>query len=125
MVQPGGFQVSDPQLLSGSPPKRSASNNRGPQNDPFLEESPDVIRGAQQRSQSQAHGPKKVVSGFFLHKVVIMTGASSGIGRSLAHWYLNNGARVVLIGRDIIELDRIAKQYPSQSLAIQAELTND
>lgn len=43
----------------------------------------------------------------------------------MAHWYLNNGARVALIGRDIIELDRIAKQYPSQSLAIQAELTND
>lgn len=40
-------------------------------------------------------------------------------------WYLNNGARVALIGRDIIELDRIAKQYPSQSLAVQAELTND
>lgn len=63
--------------------------------------------------------------GYFLHKVVIITGASSGIGRGLSIWYLNNGARVALIGRDIIELDRIAREYPAQSLAIQAELTND
>ena len=63
--------------------------------------------------------------GFFLHKVVVITGASSGIGRGLAYWYLNNGARVALIGRDIRELDRIAKSFPSQSLAIQAELNDD
>ncbi len=60
-----------------------------------------------------------------MHKVVIITGASSGIGRSLAFWYLNNGAKCALIGRDIRQLDQIAKQYPVQSLAIQAELTND
>jgi len=76
-------------------------------------------------SQIVSSQRKVLKEGFFLHKVVVLTGASSGIGRSLAHWYLNNGARVALIGRDIIELDRIAKQYPSQSLAIQAELTND
>ena len=71
-------------------------------------------------------GKRRVVKdGFFLHKVIILTGASSGVGRSLAHWYLNNGARVALIGRDIIELDQIAKKYPSQAFAIQAELTFD
>ena len=55
----------------------------------------------------------------------MITGASSGIGRSLAYWYLNNGARVAIIGRDIRELDRIAQKYPSMCLAIQSELTND
>ena len=60
-----------------------------------------------------------------MHKVVVVTGASSGIGRSLAYWYLNNGVRVAIIGRDIRELDNIAQQYPSQALAIQAELTTD
>lgn len=39
--------------------------------------------------------------GYFLQKVVLITGASSGIGRSLAFWYLNNGARVCLVGRDL------------------------
>ena len=48
----------------------------------------------------------------------MVTGASSGIGRALAYWYLNNGARVALIGRDIRELDSIAMKYPSQALAI-------
>lgn len=56
--------------------------------------------------------------GYFLHKVVLITGASSGIGRSLAYWYLNNGAKVALVGKDLRELDRIAQQYPSMSLAI-------
>ena len=55
----------------------------------------------------------------------MVTGASSGIGRALAYWYLNNGARVALIGRDIRELDSIAMKYPSQALAIQCELTTD
>ena len=62
---------------------------------------------------------------FFLNKVVVITGASSGIGRTLAFWYLNNGARVALVARDIQELDRIAKMFPSQSLVIQCDLTLD
>lgn len=60
-----------------------------------------------------------------MHKVVMITGASSGIGRSLAFWYLNNGARVAMIGKDLAEMDRIAKQFPAQSIAIMAELTSD
>jgi len=38
---------------------------------------------------------------YFLQKCVLITGASSGIGRTLSFWYLNNGARVALVGRDI------------------------
>ena len=34
----------------------------------------------------------------------MVTGASSGIGRTLAYWYLNNGARVVLVGKDFEQL---------------------
>ena len=83
--------------------------------------------GPDTRSKSQMVGQRSKIKkdGFFLHKVVVITGASSGIGRGLAYWYLNNGARVALIGRDIRELDRIAKSFPSQSLAIQAELNDD
>lgn len=36
---------------------------------------------------------------FFLNKRVVITGASSGIGRALAYWYLNSGSRVVLVSK--------------------------
>lgn len=70
-------------------------------------------KGVTARSQSQSLKPKIKKEGFFLHKVVMITGASSGIGRSLAFWYLNNGARVAMVGKDLAEMDQIAKQYPA------------
>ena len=51
--------------------------------------------------------------GYFFKKCVLITGASSGIGRTLAYWYLNNGAKVALVGRDIKELQNIGKSFPS------------
>jgi NADPH:quinone reductase-like Zn-dependent oxidoreductase len=45
---------------------------------------------------------------FFLKKSVLITGASSGIGRALAYWYLNHGAKVALVGRDIKEMNELA-----------------
>lgn len=62
---------------------------------------------------------------YFLNKVVVITGASSGIGRTLAYWYLNNGSRVAVVGRDVVELDKIGKQYPAQCIAIQCDLAVD
>ncbi|MFO0116806.1 MAG: SDR family NAD(P)-dependent oxidoreductase [bacterium] len=50
---------------------------------------------------------------YFLGKNILITGASSGIGRTLAFFYLNNGARVALVGRDVAELDSIARQFPA------------
>jgi NADP-dependent 3-hydroxy acid dehydrogenase YdfG len=49
---------------------------------------------------------------FFLNKIVLITGASSGIGRTLSYWYLNNGAKVALVSRDAEELNNIGKQFP-------------
>ena len=78
------------------------------------------------RSQSQAvRGSEERQSGYFLHKVVLITGASSGIGRALAFWYLNNGARVALVSKSIRELDNIAKKYPTQAFAVQCDLNTD
>lgn len=62
---------------------------------------------------------------FFLNKVVVVTGASSGIGRAIAYWYLNNGAKVALLGQSLDELEAIGREYPTQSLVIQADLTDD
>lgn len=60
-----------------------------------------------------------------MHKVVLVTGASSGIGRSLAFWYLNNGAKVCMTGRDLSPMDTVAKQFPAQALAVQCDLNDD
>ncbi|CDW78684.1 short chain dehydrogenase reductase family protein [Stylonychia lemnae] len=53
---------------------------------------------------------------YFADKKVLITGASSGVGMALAYWYLNNGAQVALVGRDIETLSKIGEQFPSQSL---------
>jgi NAD(P)-dependent dehydrogenase (short-subunit alcohol dehydrogenase family) len=44
---------------------------------------------------------------------------------ALAYWYLNNGAQVALVGRDIETLTKIGEQFPSQSLVIQCDLGID
>jgi NADP-dependent 3-hydroxy acid dehydrogenase YdfG len=62
---------------------------------------------------------------YFADKKVLITGASSGLGMALAYWYLNNGAQVALVGRDIETLTKIGEQFPSQSLVIQCDLGID
>jgi NADP-dependent 3-hydroxy acid dehydrogenase YdfG len=59
--------------------------------------------------QAQRLLTKQLQDPYFLNKVIVITGASSGIGRTLAYWYLNNGAKVVLCGQIQEELDKIAK----------------
>jgi len=62
---------------------------------------------------------------YFTNKKVLITGASSGLGRALAFYYLNNGAQVGLVGRDIETLTQIGEQFPSQCLVIQCDLGID
>lgn len=61
----------------------------------------------------------------FVEKRVLVTGASSGIGRAVATWFLNEGAYVALIGRDLDSLNELGKQFPSQALAVQCDLCMD
>ena len=58
-------------------------------------------------------------------KKVVVTGASSGIGRSIAYWFLNHGAKVALLGRDIESLKEIGHLYPTQAIVIQSNLAID
>jgi citronellol/citronellal dehydrogenase len=46
--------------------------------------------------------------GYFTGKVVLVSGAGSGIGRALAHWAARLGAQVVLCGRTIEKLNDTA-----------------
>lgn len=55
-------------------------------------------------------------------KVVIVTGASSGIGRALAKLLSAKGAKVALVARSKEKLEALSKELP-QSLAIPADMT--
>ena len=61
---------------------------------------------------------------FYMKKIVI-TGASSGIGQCCANYFLNCGAQVILVGRDIQNLKLIAQKFPQNSTIIECDLVND
>ncbi|XP_026757686.2 dehydrogenase/reductase SDR family protein 7-like [Galleria mellonella] len=52
-------------------------------------------------------------------KVVVITGASSGIGEALAHSFYAQGSTVVLAARRRTELDRVKKELMSRKMPIQ------
>lgn len=58
------------------------------------------------------------------NQVVIITGASSGIGAALAHELGKLGAKLVLAARDESKLQAIALQYPD-SLVVQTDVTDE
>jgi len=56
--------------------------------------------------------------------VVWITGASSGIGEALANIFLREGARVILSGRRLEELNRVAAQAPERTLVLPFDTTD-
>ncbi|XP_023951268.2 uncharacterized oxidoreductase SERP2049-like [Bicyclus anynana] len=60
----------------------------------------------------------------FENKVVIVTGASSGIGEAAAEEFSAGGARVVLVGRNEAKLSNVAKRC-NDPLVIRADMSKD
>jgi len=58
-------------------------------------------------------------------KVVIITGASSGIGAALARAFSKEGALVALAARRIERLEEVADACPSQTLVVQCDVTSE
>lgn len=77
------------------------------------------------RKSRGSRGRESRVKPYFLDKRVLITGSSSGIGRCLAYWFLNNGARVGLVGRDKESLTDIGRDFPSQAIVIHCDLSDD
>jgi len=56
-------------------------------------------------------------------KVMIVTGASSGIGRAAARRFAAEGAKLVLVARSADKLDALARELGGETLAIPADLS--
>lgn len=59
-------------------------------------------------------------------KIVVITGASSGIGKALAYEFGRKGAKVVLAARNLIKLEEIVIDLQNigvQALAVQTDVT--
>ena len=62
---------------------------------------------------------------FFFQKSIVITGASSGVGRCLAYWYLNHGAKVTLVGQDVQAMKVIGSEFPGQAMIVCCQLVKD
>jgi len=58
------------------------------------------------------------------NKVIIVTGASSGIGLATAKLLTQNGAKVALVARTKYKLEELSKELPN-SLAVPADMTKE
>ena len=57
-------------------------------------------------------------------KVIIVTGASRGIGLAIARYLLEASHKVVLVARTASELENLKSRYPSQVEYLTADLTD-
>lgn len=57
-------------------------------------------------------------------KVIIVTGASRGIGLAITTWLIKNSHKVVIVSRSEQALKTIKDKYPSQVAYMAADLTD-
>jgi len=60
-----------------------------------------------------------------INQKVFITGATSGIGKACALYYLNSGAKVILCGRDLQTLKKIGQSFPEQAAILKLDLVKE
>jgi len=60
----------------------------------------------------------------FVGKCVMVTGATSGIGRAVARAFRSNGARVAAVGRNAVALNELYAADGNEALRIPADVTD-
>jgi NADP-dependent 3-hydroxy acid dehydrogenase YdfG len=58
------------------------------------------------------------------NKVAVITGGNSGIGKGIAEHFFNEGAKVVIFGRDEQKLDQAKHNMKDQILTVQGDVTH-
>ncbi|WP_242040439.1 SDR family oxidoreductase [Anabaena subtropica] len=58
------------------------------------------------------------------NKVVVIVGASGGIGSALAHKLDSTGAKLVLVARDSSRLETLANELSGEVLTIPTDITD-
>lgn len=61
----------------------------------------------------------------FKDKVAVVTGATSGIGEATAKMFAKNGAKVVLVGRNIEKGEKIEKEIGESAYFIQCDVSDE
>ncbi|MEH6761545.1 MAG: SDR family oxidoreductase [Maribacter arcticus] len=59
-----------------------------------------------------------------VHKVAIITGATSGMGKAIAHTFVANGAKVILSGRDEERGKALEKELGEHTIFIAGDVRN-
>lgn len=59
----------------------------------------------------------------FLNQVVMITGASRGIGKAIAKQFAKEGAKLVLIGRDEVTLKNALRELEAEAIYIQGDVS--
>ncbi|PKM59330.1 MAG: 3-oxoacyl-ACP reductase [Firmicutes bacterium HGW-Firmicutes-4] len=65
------------------------------------------------------------MGGIHQDKVIIITGSSRGIGYSFAEYLSNEGANIVIIGRNIETARAAAEKLPTKCIAVQCDISSE
>ncbi len=86
-----------------------------------------VVRGqpCPKKGAGALYTPRMTSQGLFAGKVVVVTGASSGIGRAAALGFSREGASVVLVSRDAVALAAVAAEAAGPTAVVAADVTAD